>query len=345
MLEFNGVNFGTIFCATGSRGFCGEGYPFHKLWKHAGLCWKETGFSGKTMTRLPRRGPEFGEPGNMPLKKDGVTPQELLPRSIWTSFQNDGEMFNAVGLAGFGLEFYLKTGNLYKITDPFFISIMLMALDASGQEAELREICEIINRYKPFKAPIALQINYGCPNSGHKLDEYHSRICNQTEITKSLLGIPVVANVNALMPTDILIDVSRVADGLCIGNTIPWKGTDRIDWSRYGERSPIRNQLDPIRLEIDLENRQIIPVEKRSKDMIDGGLSSPVCLPLTIEAVQKLRDSGVKIPIIAGNGIRTTKDIFDLGKAGANAVFVGSLAVVRPLRMKGIISFAHHTFG
>jgi dihydroorotate dehydrogenase len=337
-------NFGQIFCATGARGFYGEGYPFHKLWKYTGMNWRGTGFSGKTLTLESRRGQEFGEPGNMPLEEDGVTPKELMPRSIWTSFRNGGEMVNAVGLAGFGARFYLQTGNFHRIKKPFSLSFMTLANDASGREAELREFCVLLRGYLPFKTSVVLQINFGCPNSGHDLSKFYSEICGLVEIAKSILGIPVIPNVNALMPTSVLVEIARIADGLWIGNTIPWKSTDQIDWSRYGERSPVRNQLDPIRWEWNEEKQMHLPVEMRKKDAIDGGLSSPVCLPITIEKVQDLRDSGVTVPIIAGNGIRTRKDISDLKEVRCNAVFVGSLAVVRPHRMKGIISFAHETF-
>lgn len=317
MLTLNGVKFGPVFCATGARGFYGEGYPFHRYWKHVGMNWEGTGFSGKTLTLLPRK-------GNMPLEDDGVTPKEFSPKCIWVDFQR-GEMMNAVGLSNKGAKFYLDTGNYHKIDKPFFISFMTLAEDAAGREAELREFCSLLRRYAPFHVPIALQINFGCPNSGHDLCEFYAEICKLIEIAKSILGIPVVANTNALMPTSVLAEVSRIADALWIGNTIPFKDAttkNRIDWNHYGDTSPIR----------------------RRGIEADGGLSSPVCLPFTIEKVSELRDSGVKVPIIGGNGIRMVQDISDLHSAGCNAVFVGSLAVVRPHRMKKIISLAQHKF-
>lgn len=347
MLTLNGIDFGKIFCATGARGFYGEGYPFHKLWpwKHALKQLKEgAGFSGKTLTLNPRY-------GNMPLKADGVTPQEMMPDCIWTSFRNGGEMMNAVGLSNLGAEFYFQTGNYHRIDKPFFISFMTLAEDVSGREAELRAFCELFRRFFPSNAQntkVALQINFGCPNSEHDLHEFYGEICTLIEIAKSMLGsVPIVANVNALMPTPVLIEVARVADALWIGNTIPFhdQATEgKIDWSRYGERSPVREQLDPIRWEFDLKNRKIIPVEKRKKDKIDGGLSSPVCLPFTIEKVLSLRDSGVSLPIIGGNGIRNTEDLTKLRRAHCDAVFIGSMAVVRPGCVEEVIDRAQFIF-
>lgn len=325
MLTLKGIDFGKIFCATGARGFYGEGYPFHRLWRHYGMDWNGTGFSGKTLTLLPRRGTKHNEPGNMPLKEDGVTPQELSPRCIWTNFRT-GEMINAVGLSNFGAKFYLDSGQYQKIDRPFFISFMCMAGDRAGREAELREFCQLLKRYlSRFKAAVALQLNFGCPNSDHDLTEFYTEICQLCELAKSLLGIPVVVNCNALMPTRILIEVSQVADALWIGNTIPFKDAltrEQISWQRFGEESPLR----------------------RRGIKADGGLSSPDCFPFTLSKIAQLRDSDVRIPIVGGNGIRTRMDIIELHLVGADAAFIGSLAVVRPRSMKTVIEAANGYF-
>ncbi len=261
----------------------------------------------------------------MPLEKDGVTPKEIMPRCIWTNFRHGGEMINAVGLSNFGAEFYLRTGNYHKISKPFSISIMLVGKDATGREVELRDFCKILKSHLPFRSPVALQINFGCPNSGHNLNEFYEEMCQLIEIAKSLLGIPIIVNCNALMPTPVLVEVSRIADALWIGNSIPFDDPATrhlINWSRYGNGSPIR----------------------RRGFNADGGLSSPVCLPLTINKIRELRDSEVKIPIVGGNGIRTTNDLGQMDAAGCDAVFIGSLAVVRPHRMKTIIDEANRYF-
>lgn len=310
--------FGEIFCATGARGFYGEGYPFHRYWKYLGMDWSLTGFSGKTLTLLPRK-------GNLPLREDGVTPKEFAPPCIWVNFRNGGEMMNAVGLSNFGAEFYLKSGKYYDIRMPFFISFMCMATDAAGREAELRDFCVMLKRYLPFRAPVALQENFGCPNSGHDLSVLQREICVHAEIVKSLVGIPIVINTNALMPTEVFKEAARVADGFWIGNTIPYRAEATrgvIDWSRFGDTSPIR----------------------RRGIGADGGLSSSECLPFTAHKVMELRDSGVFAPIVAGNGIRNEMDVNILKAAGADAVFVGSLAVVRPQRMRRVIRYAHQLF-
>lgn len=315
MLKFGSTLFGSVFCATGARGFYGEGYPFHKFSRLAGMNWEGSGFSAKTMTLLHC-------PGNMPLKNNGVTPREFYPRCIWVNLRT-GEMMNAVGLSNFGMDFYLKLGHYQEITKPFSLSFMLRAEDASGREAEVREICRRLKPYlKSFRAPVMVHWNFGCPNSGHNLQEFYGEICSLMEIARAELGgTPILINTNALMPTPVFQEAARIVDGFVIGNTIPYKSTDQIDWSRYGDTSPIR----------------------RRGIQADGGLSSPKCLPLTIAKVQELRDSGIYKPIIAGNGIRTRSDVDTLFVAGADAIFVGSLAVVRPYALSAIIDYARLT--
>lgn len=324
MLVLAKERFGAVFCATGARGFVGEGYPFHKYWQYAGMDWRDTGFSGKTLTLLPRT-------GNMPLKDDGFTPREFSPRCIWARFTQGGEMFNAVGLSNFGAEFYLSTGMYHRINTPFFISFMPMAEDPSGRVAETIDFCKLLARHLPFNAPFAIQLNVVCPNTGHDVSALQQEMAHLVTVIKvHLPKVPIVLNVNALVPAPALVEAARVADGLWIGNTVPYGATDRIDWSSYGAVSPVRKRLDP--------------KGDRPKDKIDGGLSSPKCLPLTVELVATLRDSGVSIPIVGGNGVRTFEHVADLVSAGCDATFIGSLAVVRPRSMRSVISFANHAF-
>ena len=318
MITLNNTEYPVTYCATGARGFLKEGYPFHKVWQHFGMIWEGTGFSGKTMTLDSRL-------GNMPLKADGTTPEELFPACIKVDFfRHGGEMMNAVGLSNFGLEFYLKQGMYQKLTEPFFISIHLEAEDIAGQEAELQCICDLIKMFGPYKA-MAIQINYGCPNSDQDPSSFYETICNHVSIVKAELQMPVFVNCNALMPSDVLAEVARVADGLWVGNTIPWRDPetiDLIDWDSIGVTSPIK---------------------ARGIDA-DGGLSSHQCLQFTIRKVAELRDNGVNKPIIAGNGIRTMDDIHSLKQVGANGCFVGSIGVVRPRGMREVTSYSNHIF-
>ena len=72
MMKLRGVDYGTIFCAPGSRGFFREGYRIHRFTRPA---WGGTGFAAKTGTMEKWA-------GNMTLGEDGITPVEIYPRSI-----------------------------------------------------------------------------------------------------------------------------------------------------------------------------------------------------------------------------------------------------------------------
>ncbi|MEZ4104305.1 MAG: hypothetical protein R3B60_03390 [Candidatus Paceibacterota bacterium] len=320
MFIINGILYPSVFCAPYIRGFTGEELLFHKLLRLFGATWENTGFAGKTMTLTNRK-------GNMPLQEDGMTPKETLPRCIWVNpFKNGGEIINAVGLANNGLDFYLKLGVYQRFTEPFIISIALESKSNHSQIMELQAMCRLIKDYGPYNG-MAVQINCGCPNSDVKVGSFNSEICNLLNSAKAILGpkIPVLLNCNALMPTEVLTEVVKVADALWVGNTIPWRDTEtleEIDWNSIGDKSPLRH-------------RGI---------KADGGLSSHQCLKFTIKKVKDLRERGVQLPIIAGNGIRTISDINDLKEVGANAIFLGSVAVVRPWRMKKLISHANHVF-
>ncbi len=71
-----------------------------------------------------------------------------------------------------------------------------------------------------------------------------------------------------------------------------------------------------------------------------GGLSGPSCLPFAELRVKQMRAADVIKPIVGGNGIQRPQDVIRLRDAGADAVAVGSVALVRPRRLRAIIQAA-----
>ena len=57
-----------------------------------------------------------------------------------------------------------------------------------------------------------------------------------------------------------------------------------------------------------------------------GGLSGRAIKPIALRVVSELREAGIKLPIIAGGGVRTFNDVREYGWAGANACSLGSEA-------------------
>ena len=57
-----------------------------------------------------------------------------------------------------------------------------------------------------------------------------------------------------------------------------------------------------------------------------GGLSGRAIKPIGLRVVSELREAGIKLPIIAGGGVRTFNDVREYGWAGADACSLGSEA-------------------
>ncbi|HYE59872.1 MAG TPA: hypothetical protein VEA18_01670, partial [Candidatus Kapabacteria bacterium] len=90
--------FGRVWDASGVRNFDGNAWWYHSFMP--GLDFSGATFVAKTTTIDPRK-------GNMPLKKDGITPRDLFPSCIKV-YPRKGIALNAVGLSGHGAEALLK---------------------------------------------------------------------------------------------------------------------------------------------------------------------------------------------------------------------------------------------
>src|SRR3989338_5663965 len=106
-MVLRGIDFRHILGGSGTQGFFGEGYPFHKILKPLGLNFEGSTFVAKTTTLRSRK-------GNLPLKEDGITPAEFFPECIKVYFCK-GIVLNAVGLSGPGAKFLFEDGRWQKI--------------------------------------------------------------------------------------------------------------------------------------------------------------------------------------------------------------------------------------
>jgi len=314
-MKLRGIEFGNVLGASGLQGFFGEGYWFHRLPWPLGPRFKGLTFVAKTTTLHPHK-------GNMPLTKQ-FTPREFKPRCIWVNlFQ--GITLNAVGLSGPGFEALLETGKWQRRTEPFFIS--LMAIGTTKKE-RLKELGEFVNTLKPhlqtFKAPLGIQINFSCPNVGLDSQELINEIHDALNIM-TLLNVVLVPKFSVSMPVEAALEISKhpACDALCISNTIPFGALpEKINWSAYfpSGTSPLQ-------------------------EFRGGGLGGKPLLKLVVEWVYTARKAGITIPVIAGGGILSFRNATLLHWAGASSVFIGSIAMLRPWRVQGIISRAHELF-
>ncbi|MBI2013743.1 MAG: hypothetical protein HYS87_02880 [Candidatus Colwellbacteria bacterium] len=304
-----GIDFGPICGASGVQGFFGEGYWYHRVLKPVGLDFRGMTFVAKTTTLNPRK-------GNMPLRRN-FTPCEILPESIVVR-PLKGIALNAVGLSGPGAKALFEQQLWQRRKEPFFISFMSVAENPTLRIEELAAFVELFHKYLPhFKAPVGLQINYSCPNVGLHMEELVHEVKSGLDIAFSL-KIPVVPKFNLMLPAETAADIAehRACDALCISNTIPWgQFPDRIDWNTLfpGGKSPLER-------------------------FGGGGLSGKPLLPLLLEWLIAARESGLKKQINAGGGILSLRDAERVFQAGADSVFLGSIAFLRPWRIRKIIS-------
>ena len=84
-----GIDFGPVWCASGARGWFGEGYWFHKL--IPGLDFSNSTFVSKTTTLNARK-------GNMLLNERGEA-KERFPKCVVVNLRK-GIVLNSVGLSG-----------------------------------------------------------------------------------------------------------------------------------------------------------------------------------------------------------------------------------------------------
>ncbi len=309
-MELRGIKFKKVWCASGVQGFFGEGYWFHQPLKPFGLDFAGATFVAKTTTLLENK-------GNMELNPD-FTPRELLPDCIWAPPWKDYAL-NAIALSGPGARALFERYEWQKRTKPFFISFMSIEDTPEKRLEELRCFLNVLNIYvhelEDFRAPVGLQINYSCPSVGLHLDALLREVSDALD-TASRARIPLMPKFNLLIPVEAARDISRhpACDGICMSNTIPF------------------NQL-PKDMRRKLFGFAPSPLAKYG----GGGLSGGPLLPFLLAWLTKARRVGLEKPINGGGGILSLGDAKAVLYAGADSIFLGSIAFKRPWRVRHII--------
>lgn len=321
-MKLRGIEFGHIMAASGMQGFFGEGYWFHRF--VPGLNFRGCTFVSKTTTLHARE-------GNMPLRDDGITPKEWFPQCIHVS-PADGVVVNSVGLSGPGALALFSSGRWQMRRKPFMISFMSIKKKPEERLQELREFVRLCLVYFPgMNAPVGLQINFSCPNVGVTHSGLVEEVGEALEIA-SVLNVPLMAKLVLTLPVEqaAAIAESPYCDALCVTNTVRYGDLPgQIHWIYMpGEgKSPLMN-LDP-----------------ENPDPTRGGLSGWPLLRLNAKWIEDLRKTGCTIPINAVGGIMRRKDVQVYKDAGADSVSIGSVAMLRGWRVRGIIKKANKVFG
>ena len=304
----------SVFNSSGARGFFGEGYWFHHFWRPFGLSYAGSAFVAKTTTVDPK-------PGNMPLRIN-FRPKELVPSCIVVKMTK-GVVLNSVGLSGPGASTLIDewlAGHRPKF--PWLISFMAVGKTTMDRHEETSRFLDML---KPFlyqmgTMNLGLQINFSCPNVGLVPSILIDEIGVTLNNTRNL-GIPVLIKLNPLvgeLTAKTILDHPG-CDGLVMGNTIPWgKLPDLIDWEGL-----FGSQVSPL------------------AHIGGGGLSGAPLNPIVCNWIQNARKVGITKPIVASGGILSKQDASNALDAGADAIELGSVSILRPWRVRGIIDYVN----
>jgi len=328
-LVLNGVDYGPVQSASGAQGWFGEGYWYHRY--VPGLNWKGCTFVAKTTTLNARK-------GNMLLNERGEV-KERFPKCVVVNLRK-GIVLNSVGLSGPGAEALIGMGDWQRREDPFFLSFMSVSSTIEDRLFEAHAFADLLNGHADsFCAPFGVQINLSCPNTGHDPTEIAKDTKRILEVFQFLRPeIPIVPKFNVLYPVEALSELESFCDAICVSNTLPW-GTlpAEVDWARLFGGAWARHARG---------HQEWIPLNPLKTRGIDGGgLSGAPLLPLVEEWVKAARGRGIDIPINAGGGILCPNDVDRLAKAGADSVFLGSIAILRGWRVRSTIRRAHKLLG
>jgi dihydroorotate dehydrogenase len=263
----------------------------------------------------------------MPLD-EGLQPREAIPKCIvvrpWK-----GVALNAVGLSNPGAEAYLERvvalSSSRAMGDPFMMSFMAVHPERPERLAEIISFDATLRKYIRLlrHRKFGIQINLSCPNVG--LDP--AGLLKEGQQALTILGqhkVPLLVKINALVPPDVAVELAAhpACDGLVCSNTIPWgKMADKIPWKKlFGtETSPLAS-------------------------LGGGGLSGKPLLPIVRDWVYAARGSGFKKAIVAGGGVLSKADADSLLDVGADAIELGSISMLRPWRVHGVIQQINQRF-
>jgi dihydroorotate dehydrogenase (NAD+) catalytic subunit len=205
----------------------------------------------------------------------------------------DGGWLNAFGWSNIGIERYFD--EYYPRTGE---QVRILSIGGFGVD-EFVELVEVANRRAAPGTLAALEFNVSCHNVNVDFEAIIEEVLKRAV---PLSRFPVILK---LSPDFDYLEHARLAvahgvAALAAINTV--KGL----------------RLDPATGAPLLKNRY-------------GGLSGRAIKPIGLRVVSELREAGIRLPIIAGGGVRTFADVREYGWAGADAVSLGSEAWLKPL--------------
>lgn len=207
-----------------------------------------------------------------------------------------GGMLNSVGLQNPGVEAFLREELPYlKSFQPKIIANVV------GRTSE--EYCQVVERLSDSDVDL-LEVNISCPNIKEGGISFGANPKMAAEITKAIRSKTKKPFLMKLTPN--VTDITEIA------KAVESEGADGI--------SMINTLLG---MKIDIHRKKPVLWNKM------GGFSGPAIKPVAVRMVYQVRRT-VGIPIIGLGGIMTGEDVVEFLMAGADAVSIGTAALVDP---------------
>ncbi|MEG1583749.1 MAG: dihydroorotate dehydrogenase [Anaerovorax sp.] len=219
-----------------------------------------------------------------------------------------GGMINAVGLQNPGIDYFIEKELPYLME--FKTKIIV---NVAGRTIE--EYCQVVEKLNDTDIDM-MEINISCPNvkeGGIGFGTSTKMAGAVTKGVKRLSGKPIIVKL-----TPNVTDIGEIA------KAVEAEGADCIS---------LINTL--LGMKIDVHRGKPVVWNKM------GGFSGPAIKPVAVRMVYQVRRA-VEIPIIGLGGITTGEDVAEFLMAGADAVSIGTAALVNPTAPVDILQeFAH----
>lgn len=226
-----------------------------------------------------------------------------------------GGMINAVGLQNPGIDFFIEHELPY--LKKFDTKVIV---NVAGRTIE--EYCQVVEKLNDTDVDM-MEINISCPNVKEGGIGFGTSTQMAGAVTKAVKRLSQKPIIIKLTPN--VTDISEIA------KAVEAEGADCIS---------LINTL--LGMKIDVHRGKPVVWNKM------GGFSGPAIKPVAVRMVYQVRRA-VNVPIIGLGGIMTGEDAVEFLMAGADAVSVGTAALVKPTApvdiLKELISFmALHGF-
>lgn len=230
-----------------------------------------------------------------------------------------GGMINAVGLQNPGIDYFIKEELPY--LKQFDTKVIV---NVAGRTIE--EYCTVVEKLNETGIDM-MEINISCPNVKEGGIGFGTSPKMASAVTKAVRAVSEKPIIIKLTPN--VTDITEIA------KAVEAEGADCVS---------LINTL--LGMKIDVHRKKPVIYNKM------GGFSGPAIKPVAVRMVYQVRRA-INIPIIGLGGIMTGEDVVEFIMAGADAVSIGTAALINPTAPMDILQelkeymerYQFHTIG